>query len=132
MRKNNRWLGFALAAIATFGFAACEGSSTNQDGTCVGADCDDPNGGGTFDPGVDPSSSACGEAKVNFEKRIPYVVLLVDQSGSMNSDFGNGSRWSVLNDALLNPQTGIVKRLEDEVRFGLALYSSDDGFGNEG
>lgn len=81
------------------------------------------------DPGVDgQDTSACGEAQVTFEQRIPYVVLLVDQSGSMTEDFGNGTRWSVMRDALLNEDDGIVKRLEHEVRFGLALYTSEDGY----
>jgi len=81
------------------------------------------------DPGLDAEdTSACGEAKVTFEQRIPYVMLLVDQSGSMTEKFGNGTRWSVMRDALLDEQDGIVKRLEDDVRFGLALYTSQNGY----
>ncbi|HXS17912.1 MAG TPA: hypothetical protein VN764_12020 [Polyangiaceae bacterium] len=39
-------------------------------------------------------------------------------------------RWNVVRNVLFNPTTGIVKPLEDKVRFGMALYSSIAGFGN--
>lgn len=56
-------------------------------------------------------------------------MLVVDQSGSMNERFSGGSRWNVLRDALLAEPGGLIASLEDEVRFGLALYSAraDDG-----
>ena len=44
----------------------------------------------------------------------------------MTESFSGGTRWNVLRDALMNAQTGIVARLENDVRFGLALYSSRD------
>src|SRR5262249_39603559 len=50
------------------------------------------------------------------------------QSGSMTENFGGGSRWSVLHDALVDQNSGIVKTLENEVRFGLSLYTSNGGF----
>jgi hypothetical protein len=73
------------------------------------------------------TDSACGEISVEFEMQTPTVVLLVDQSGSMTSSFGNGTRWNVLRNALLDETTGVVKRLEGSVRFGLQLYTSNGG-----
>lgn len=71
---------------------------------------------------------ACPDVNVTFEKQIPTVMLLIDQSGSMTTDFaGAGSRWDVLYQTLMNPSTGVVTTLEDEVRFGLALYTSQGG-----
>ncbi len=72
------------------------------------------------------ASDACPNVTVTFEKTIPTVVLLVDQSGSMEEDFGGDSRWDVARRALVGSD-GIVKVLEKEVRFGLALYTSKNG-----
>jgi hypothetical protein len=55
------------------------------------------------------------------------VLLLVDQSGSMNAEFGTSDRWQTLRTALMTPTTGIVDALQAQVRFGLTLYSGRDG-----
>lgn len=39
-------------------------------------------------------------------------------------------RWNVVRDVLFHPDRGIVKPLESDIRFGMALYSSLDGVGN--
>jgi hypothetical protein len=36
-------------------------------------------------------------------------------------------RWNVVRNVLFNPDKGIVKPLQDSVRFGMALYSSENG-----
>ncbi|MEM1030864.1 MAG: vWA domain-containing protein [Myxococcota bacterium] len=83
-------------------------------------------GGGATTSGGEGGS--CGAVEVSFEPQVPTVVLLIDQSGSMNVDFnGQGSRWDVVYDALMNPTTGVVKQLEGQVRFGLALYTYANG-----
>jgi hypothetical protein len=80
---------------------------------------------------------------------VPTVLLLIDRSGSMSAEgnFGkavqaavddgtytlgdcpkdNDWRWNVVRDVLMSPTKGIVKPLEDSVRFGLSLYSSNNG-----
>ena len=63
---------------------------------------------------------------------IPTVLLLVDRSGTMTADFGNTNRWDAVFDTLMNPTTGLVQGLQQEIRFGLSLYTSDDGFTNGG
>jgi hypothetical protein len=50
----------------------------------------------------------------------------------MTEPFDGGNRWDVLRDALTDPSTGVIKNLESEVRFGIALYSSDGGYGPRG
>jgi hypothetical protein len=133
---------------------ACkDGATCRADGTCPtdrdvvlgfggqsGGD-DEPIGGG--------GSGSCIDVDVEFEPQVPTVLLLIDRSGSMNADgkFGdavkeavdagtyalgdcpmdNDWRWNVVRDVLMNPTKGIVKPLEDRVRFGLSLYSSDNG-----
>src|SRR5262249_11706297 len=74
------------------------------------------------------SGSGCPGANVTITKVIPTVILLVDQSGSMTTTFGSGTRWSTVHDALLDPSSGIVMKLQDDVRFGLSLYTSKSGF----
>ncbi len=149
--------------------AACgKGRTCNQDGKCVAessievTSTSDGGGAGGGNGGED-----CIEVEVDFEPEVPNVVLLIDQSGSMNHDDGidnaieNGSytpwncpdtangntsgrwdnddneeaddswRWNTVRNILLNPDSGIVKPLEDKVRFGLTTYSSEGGFGND-
>lgn len=118
------------------------GGAINQDG-----------GGGDGTGGA----NNCIDVDVDFTPQIPTVVLLIDRSGSMNANnFGdavkqavtdgtyalgdcpditvnkmqvnpNDWRWNVVRDVLMNPKKGIVKPLEDRVRFGLSLYSSENG-----
>lgn len=126
----------------------CSEEGCTADCTRAGNEC--PNGfvctgnglcregtGGSFLPGGSGGSGAdgggglgdaCTDIDVPFDAVTPSVLLLVDQSGSMNDAFGNGTRWSVLYDALMNRMNGVVYTLRAEVRFGLMLYTSDDGF----
>ncbi len=96
----------------------CDGSGHCGDAITLGL-------GGSS--GVGGSGSICADFDITLDKQIPTVLLLVDQSGSMDQPFGNSDRWRVLRGALMNQQTGIVNRLQAEVRFGLALYSSRNG-----
>lgn len=89
---------------------------------------DTGNGDGGKQSGTD--EDACVKLTVTFTPKIPTVVMLIDQSGSMNQAFGTGLRWNVLRDALIDPTTGIISTLQQKVRFGLALYTSNNGFGN--
>ncbi|MBK8937448.1 MAG: VWA domain-containing protein [Polyangiaceae bacterium] len=96
------------------GFGGGEGASTTNFG-------DGGNGGGTGEGG------ACPSVQITFAPTTPTVLLLVDQSGSMTESFGNGNRWDVLYDTLMDSNNGIVAQLEDQVRFGFALYTGQDG-----
>jgi len=113
------------------GAASCpSGKVCDGRGRCV-----EPGGGGGAG-GIDFSdggfvgaggADACADVVVKFEKQIPTVMLLIDQSGSMTSAFGNGDRWGELYKTLMDAQAGIVKTLQNDVRFGLALYTSNGG-----
>jgi hypothetical protein len=72
------------------------------------------------------SGGSCVKAEVTFTKQIPNIMLVIDRSGSMKDDFGGEPRWNVLREALIDPAAGFVTDLEDEVRFGLALYTAPD------
>ncbi|HEV8547769.1 MAG TPA: vWA domain-containing protein [Polyangiaceae bacterium] len=83
-----------------------------------------------IDVHVDPQPApVCASGSLDLLVRPPTVVVLVDQSASMNQRFDGGTRWTVLRDALLNRETGVIKELENDVRFGIALYSSENGYG---
>ncbi|AKT37783.1 vWA domain-containing protein [Chondromyces crocatus] len=114
----------ACTAECTEGGSECQaGITCSPRGRCG----DDLGGSGFGDPGG--PGDHCPSVNVTFGQVTPTVMLLIDQSGSMNDNFGgDGSRWNVLYDALMNTQNGVVSTLSDEIRFGLALYTSRDGF----
>ncbi len=75
----------------------------------------------------DSNSEGCTEISVMVSPVIPTIVLQVDQSGSMTEDFSGQERWTALYETLMGPG-GTVEVLQSDVRFGLAMYSSVDGF----
>ncbi len=100
---------------------------------CPATDTEAATGEETGDGDGDPTGTEAGETEgcalldVILIPQTPTLVLLVDQSGSMNEDFGGDTRWNVITDVLINPQTGIVPQLDASIRFGLGLYSSENG-----
>jgi hypothetical protein len=95
---------------------------------------DNPAGGSSGASGVggivpgDGGGSECPDARVRASRVTPTVMLLVDQSSSMNDPFGgDGTRWNVLRDFLLEQPNGLISDLQSQVRFGFALYSAVSG-----
>jgi hypothetical protein len=134
--------------------AACDDAAQCASGNCLGGQCvaaggeggtggsgpsmpSDNGAAGSFfladedvEPGAGGSTSVCVDLEVDFERVTPTVVLLIDQSGSMTQPFDNGlDRWQTLVQTLTDAQDSLIKKLEGSVRFGMALYTSDDGFG---
>lgn len=70
--------------------------------------------------------NVCANVEAVANPIIPNVTLLVDRSGSMRVELGDGSstRWSALKEALIDPESGLVPSLENRVRFGLAMFSA--------
>lgn len=65
----------------------------------------------------------CAEVRVGARRLTPTVMLVVDQSGSMDAPLSGGlSRWDAMRRAL-TADDGLVTALESQVEFGLALYS---------
>ena len=106
------------------------GQSCSPSGVCVADVNVNPKEVDKPDP--EPSEDACAEGTLELDSKIPTVLLLIDQSGSMSEPFDGGDRWNVLRDALTDPTNGVVKNLEHQVRFGIALYSSNGGYGRFG
>ena len=117
---------------------ACTADCTPSDGNCGAGQSCSPSGrcvvGGNINPGIDAGSDelpdGCIQDQVKVTSPIPTVIMLIDQSGSMREQFGSGNRWNVLRDALIDKDTGIIATLESKVFFGLALYTSENGFGS--
>ncbi len=112
------------ADCSTSPSVACPaGYMCQSNGHCVLADA-----GGLVRPdGRVDGSLVCADVTVDTRRQTPTVVLLVDQSGSMTESFGSGNRWTVLRSSLLADPTGLIFDLQDQVRFGLTLYSGREG-----
>ncbi len=136
--------------------ATCNANAECASGSCAGGECvgaapgtgsggsgptaptgDGEGGSFVFVDDLDPSQGGAGgpgcvDLDVDFARVTPTVVLLIDQSSSMEADFDNGvDRWDTLVNTLSNPQSSLIKKLENSVRFGMALYSSLNGFGTD-
>lgn len=101
------------------------GKRCNSAGKCVsdislGFGGTESGGGGS---NVGGDTGVCAGTSLNLDKQIPTVLLLVDQSDSMNANFAGSDRWQVLRTSLMDPAAGVVNTLQAQVRFGLALYS---------
>lgn len=72
-----------------------------------------------------PEGEECNQLQVRFTPQTPTVLLLVDRSTSMTDErYGTDTRWAVLKQAVLDPQNGLVRAVEADVRLGLATYTS--------
>jgi hypothetical protein len=123
--RRGAWC-MGLLALTLASLMAC---SDNNEG--ASGDPDRSAGGG--DGGVTSfDSPTCGYVEVDLEETTPTVMLLVDRSSTMGEKWAVGtdeSRWQLVYDVLMSPaaaaEGGVVKRLQRNARFGLALYSSN-------
>ena len=110
------------------------------DGKCLRSGGTGGSGGGFNNPGSgrggrggggsgnrDGSVGECADTVVRASKIIPTVIVIVDQSGSMDEDFADDTRWTVLRSSLLQQPGGLIDDLQSQVRFGLAMYSARSG-----
>jgi hypothetical protein len=90
--------------------------------------------GGNAGTGLAPG---CAEGVVRASRVTPRVILVLDGSCSMSTDYpssggqsasecvnSDGSRWAALRRALLDPNTGVVTRLAGLVEFGLVVFGT--------
>jgi hypothetical protein len=82
-----------------------------------------------LDPGgsMQGGGPGCPNVDVSLRRTVPTIAVLVDRSSSMTLPLENGvetSRWDALKAALLDPTDGVITMLEQQVRFGLALYGN--------
>ncbi|MCX4246539.1 vWA domain-containing protein [Paraliomyxa miuraensis] len=136
MKNCSAWL-FALGLV-TVGCGdsdrdppqSTEGFDTDPFGLTTGDVKLDIAGGNSSPTEMPPefTSGGCADVQVQVEPIIPTLVLLVDQSGSMTDDFSGQPRWEAIYETLMDPADGVVSTLQSSVRFGLTLYTSEDGF----
>jgi hypothetical protein len=103
-----------------------DGSPIDQPADTVLGNVNGPNqglAGSASLPSKDPN--VCASASVAARRITPDVYFVIDGSGSMNSRFGDGTRWSVLRDSLVGA-SGVITKLETVVKFGMAIYSNND------
>jgi hypothetical protein len=136
----------AECASATAATDCSSDQACSRDGRCIadqtaddggangsnnGAGNSPPNGGGNGGENNASGGSGngnnevCADVTVRANVTTPNVMLIVDQSGSMTDKFGDSDRWTVLKNALLS-DTGLIAELQNQVRFGIALYTWDD------
>jgi hypothetical protein len=137
--RANSWFGLVFSTCALACGAAGGARQGDGDGSVsgqgAGGTARGQDGTGSLVLPIDPSASsasggsdACIDVSVTFERLIPTVVLLIDQSNTMVIPFEPGAqgrtRWNTVRDVLMDPVTGLVPRLQASVRFGLALFSA--------
>jgi hypothetical protein len=101
----------------------CDGRTCRAECTPGGDECSAPNI--CLEHGV--CGPDCPRVSVNLSLVVPRVVILIDQSGSMTTDFQGRTRWEAVKVALTDATTGVVPALESQVIFGATLYTSHDG-----
>ncbi|MCA9651004.1 MAG: VWA domain-containing protein [Myxococcales bacterium] len=87
-------------------------------GTMTNSSVDDTIGTGGAD------AIECPELEEILLPQIPTFQLVVDQSGSMDEDFGGVTRWEATENTLVG-NNGVVTRLQSSIRFGVSLYHNN-------
>lgn len=100
------------AGSANAGGGAGGSSDGGESGAGAGGDESTSGGAG--------AGGACDERIIIATPVVPTIELLVDTSGSMFET--TPTTWSVLFDALMDPDAGVVKPLQHQMRFGFLSY----------
>ena len=83
-----------------------------DDGHCVPLD-----GDANLGPDAD-----CPDVNFTAERVTPTIQLLIDKSGSMDSNFNGQTRWEAMEAALIGG-SGVVNQYQASAYFGATLYS---------
>jgi hypothetical protein len=83
-------------------------------------------------PVLDPqlAREGCVDITRSYDSEPATVLLLIDQSLSMSFQFGASTRWDVLRQAIVAPDTGLLAALDQTARVGLMLFTGQGGFSN--
>ena len=99
-------------------------ADAGDDGTGSESTGNDGEGGSETGEG---GGMTCDLLRLDLTPQTPTIILLVDQSGSMDAPFDMTNRWDAVQQTLLDPNDGVVTTFQSDVRFGLSLYTSNDG-----
>ncbi|HTQ05832.1 MAG TPA: vWA domain-containing protein [Polyangiaceae bacterium] len=99
------------------------GGSSAQGGSGGGIDVSGSSGTGAS------AAMQCDPLDAVSTRLVPTVLILVDNSSSMFEPLMNGTTtaWSLLYDALMDPTSGVVKPLENDIRFGFSSFKGLKG-----
>jgi hypothetical protein len=86
----------------------------------------DPSGDPMGDDDGTGTDAACPAVHFAATPVTPSIQLLIDRSGSRDTDIGGESRYNAVRDALVDNTNGVVTQLQSHVYFGASLFSSDD------
>jgi hypothetical protein len=142
--------GGASATGGAGGSVSAGGTDTGSGGSAAGASATGGSGGAAASSGGAAASSGAGGMTVSSggsgagmtgtagmspgicqqlsvvpTPQVPTVELLVDTSSSMFETMPTA--WSVLYTALMDPNKGAIKALQDKIRFGYASYKGFKG-----
>lgn len=109
--------GVSVTVTATATATETEGESASGSATETVDGTVDDTGVGSGDGG------GCPMLEEVLLPQVPTFQLVIDQSGSMDEDFGGVSRWEAVEDTLVGP-SGVVTELQSSIRFGASLYSN--------
>jgi hypothetical protein len=150
MRRTAAALCIAVLMVSGCSSKKTSGGSGNLGGSNPFSNAPSLTGGGAGSSGIKGSGStvgnsstgvglpggSCAEGRAQASRVVPRVVLLVDGSCSMSSDYpstgqdanrcmnnANG-RWAAIRKALIDPNNGVVTQLEAGVQFGLAVFGT--------
>lgn len=115
--------GDARRAAAGSGSGGTSGAGSSSNGGATAGPGGGTGGTVSVSTGGAGGATTCAGADIVFTREAVTVMMLVDQSLSMDKAFGGGTRWTVVRGALLDGEKGFVKKLEKDVRFGLSLYT---------
>jgi hypothetical protein len=107
--------GSGVGAIGQGGSSATGGAGGAGGGTGGGIAV----GGSSGDSSGAAGMMSCNSLTATSTLLIPTVLILVDNSSSM---FEGSRPWDILYNGLMDPATGAVKPLENDIRFGFASY----------
>lgn len=96
-------------------------------------------GTGSTEPGNELPMGTCANGLVRAMRVAPRVVLVLDGSCSMSTNYpANGAqsasmctnnqngRWAALRRALVDPQNGVVAKLQSVVEFGVVVFGTQN------
>ncbi len=111
----------ATATEPTAGSASMTASATAASASMTAADSGDASASATTTVGDE-----CPLLDDAWQSEPPTFLLLIDQSGSMDQPFDTSTRWQVLGETLFDPTVGAIAQFEDQIRFGMSLYTNTD------
>jgi hypothetical protein len=129
----NKWSAIITGTLVFYVVALAMGCGCDEDDNAAGvykpydAVYVDGGRGPTLfvDRNGDGVNDLCADVQVQASRATPIVTFVIDGSSSMDRTFQNSrsSRWNAMVTTLMDRNNGIVYTLQNDVVFGLVLFS---------